>query len=508
MRNLGLVKPNMYFDSVTLMSVSKRLADLPGVASVSVSMGTEMNKRLLTDGGFDDSQVASAGPNDLMIVCTYDHTADGDALVNAVENALVVRAADDEGATQRPKSLKTAQAQMQANLAIISVPGEYAANEARKALRLGMNVMLFSDNVSLEDEAELKRYAHDHGLLVMGPDCGTAIINGSALCFANHIDRGTIGIVAASGTGAQEVSVLLSEMGVGVSHLIGTGGRDLSEAIGGLMFLDALAALDADEGTTQILLVSKPPHPDVADKVYAKVEACSKPVVVCFLGVDEDDTDSVMHSPTLEGAVLATLALAGKPSKVSDLPAGPEIAAARQQRQGGFVRGLFAGGTLAEEARFVFHELLPDAVIRSNATKIMDQRIEDVARSHANTFLDMGDDYFTRGKPHPMIDPEVRNARIVIEASDPDTRVILLDFVLGYGAHVDPVGVALPAVEAANEVARRAGRALTFVAYVLGTDADPQIKASQISRLRDLGVLVCDSNAQAARAAAAIIKEA
>ncbi len=491
------------------MGISKRLGTLPGVESVSVSMGTDMNKQMLIDTGFDDSAVKDASPNDLMIVCTYDDEIDHDALIADVEDALVIRSADDDDTTaQRPKTLKTAHGQTKGNLAVISVPGEYAGNEARKALKLGMNVMIFSDNVSIEDEVELKQYAHENGLLVMGPDCGTAIINGSALCFANHVEQGSIGIVAASGTGAQEVSVLLSEKGLGVSQLIGTGGRDLSEAIGGRMFLDAFAALEADEATTQILLVSKPPHPDVADKVSERVNASSKPVVVCFLGDDGEDTDTIKHAPTLESAVLATLELAGKPTQIDEFPTSAEFTTALELGHGGFVRALYCGGTLTEESRQIFHELLPDAEIHSNATKIESQQLEDVSQSAGNTFLDMGDDYFTRGKPHPMIEPEVRNERIVHEAEDAATRVILMDFVLGYGAHMDPVGVAQPALIQAIETAKAAGRPLTIVAYVLGTDDDPQNKAQQVSRLRDLGVVVCDSNAQAARVAAAIIKEA
>ncbi len=500
MKSLGLVRKNTYFDSVTLMGISKRLGTLAGVESVSVSMGTDMNKQMLKDTGFDDSPVEAASPNDLMIVCTYDDGIDHEALIADVEDALVVRSVDEGDTAERPKTLKTAYGQIKANLAIISVPGEYAGSEARKALKLGMNVMIFSDNVSIEDEAELKQYAHEHGLLVMGPDCGTAIINGSALCFANHVEQGPVGIVAASGTGSQEVSVLLSEKGLGISHLIGTGGRDLSEAIGGRMFLDAFAALEADEATTYIVLVSKPPHPDVADKVFERVDASSKPVVICFLGVDGEDSETIKHAPTLESAVLATLELAGKPTRIEELPASAEFTAALGLGHGGSVRALYCGGTLTEEARYIFNELLPDAEIHSNATKIESQKLEDVSHSVGNTFLDMGDDYFTRGKPHPMIEPEVRNDRIVSEAQDPATRVIILDFVLGYGAHMDPVGVALPALTQAIETA-------TIVAYVLGTDDDPQNKAQQVSRLRDLGVVVCDSNAQAARVAAAIIKE-
>ncbi len=489
------------------MGISKRLGTLPGVESVSVSMGTEMNKQMLKDTGFDDSQVKDASPNDLMIVCTYDDGIDGEALIADVEDALVIRSTDDEGTAERPKTLKTAYGQIKSNLAIISVPGEYAGNEARKALKLGMNVMIFSDNVSVEDEAELKQYAHEHGLLVMGPDCGTAIIHGCALCFANHVEQGSVGIVAASGTGSQEVSVLLSDRGLGISHLIGAGGRDLSEAIGGRMFLDAFAALEADEATTHIVLISKPPHPDVADKVLEKVRASSKPVVICFLGVDGEDSKTIKHAPTLESAALATLELAGKPTRIEEFPTSKEFATALESGHGGNVRALYCGGTLTEEARYIFNELLPDAEIHSNATKIASQKLEDVSHSVGNTFLDMGDDYFTRGKPHPMIEPEVRNDRIVVEAGDPSTRVIILDFVLGYGAHMDPVGVALPALTEAIETAKAAGHPLTIVAYVLGTDGDPQNKAQQISRLREIGVVVCDSNAQAARVAAAIIKE-
>src|SRR5580704_9603583 len=97
--------------------------------------------------------------------------------------------------------------------------------------------MIFSDNVPIAEEASLKHEARERGLMVMGPDCGTAIIGGVPLAFANAVPRGDIGIIGASGTGIQEVSTLIARAGRGVRHAIGTGGRDMHAEVGGLTTL-------------------------------------------------------------------------------------------------------------------------------------------------------------------------------------------------------------------------------------------------------------------------------
>lgn len=505
MECFSLIKKNTYFDSVTLMGISKKLQALPGIEKVSVSMGTDMNKQLLVDGGFDDLLVKEASPNDLMIVCQHDGTSSNEEMLAQVEDSLKVRGGDGDEVVSHPRSLKTAQELVDGNVAIISVPGVYAAAEARKALNLGMHVMLFSDNVSLEDERALKELAHQKGLLVMGPDCGTSLVNGVGLCFANDVPRGDIGIVSASGTGAQELSVLLAGQGLGISQLIGTGGRDLKQEIGGITFLDALDALLEDDKTAIVALVSKPPAQEVVEKIKARLNAATKPVVVCFLGTESNASfENVVYVSTLEAAAAEVVKI--KEGTLAIAPTLP-FTSDSAKKQGSFVRALYCGGTLAQETKQIFAALAPERTIKSNFAKSEEEKLADVATSEFDTFLDMGDDHFTLGKPHPMIDPEVRNERIIQEAADPQTKVLLLDFVLGFGSHEDPVGAAYPALEKARELADKDGRDLVIMAYVLGTERDFQNKQVQIARLRELGVLVCDSNAQAARTAAQIVKE-
>jgi FdrA protein len=344
-----------------------------------------------------------------------------------------------------------------ANLALISVPGDFAALEARTALERGLHALVFSDNVPLEDELALKRLASDRGLLLMGPDCGTALIAGTPLAFANAVPRGDIGIVSASGTGLQEVSCLVARLGAGISHGIGVGGRDLDERIGGLSTLAAIDALERDPGTKTIVLISKPPAPRVAEQVLARLSQSRKRSVVCFLGLDRPG-----FAPTLcEAAELAT----GRKLEEEKFELKRKIT--------GRVQGLYCGGTLCSEAELIFRRRGLDG----------------------HRFIDLGDDRYTRGRPHPMIEPEIRNDHLAAALADPGVGVILLDLVLGYGSHPDPAGV----------LAREDLSAKAVVASVTGTENDPQVRSRQVARLCEAGVLVAPSNAHAAEWAAAMV---
>lgn len=503
MKTLSSVRKNTYYDSVTLMGISKKLNDLPDILSVSVSMGTDMNKQILIDGGFDASSIGDAGPNDLMIACSFEDSVREEDVLADLEAALKKQVTQKDRDSERPRTLTRAAEDVDANIAVISVPGIYAAAEARKALEKGLHVLMFSDNVSLDDEIALKDLAHSKGLLMMGPDCGTCAFQGVAFCFANAVQRGSIGIVSASGTGAQEAAVLLDSWGMGVSQIIGTGGRDLSIEVGGRMFLDAFDALEADEGTSHILLISKPPHETVARKVRDRAARSTKPVVACFLGdVAEDLSETMLFKSDIVSAVDALALL------VDSSFSAPEESAIEIDcmPDGSYVRGLFCGGTLMEEAKMTFMSSLPDVDVYANSAKGGSIPLDDSSESRGHAFLDLGDDAFTQGKPHPMIDPQTRNARIAQEAADTETAVILLDFVLGYGAHEDPVGAALPAIHKANVSCLESGRTMVFIAYVLGTDADPQDKQHQEEMLAQEGVLVCQTNVQAANLAASIVK--
>jgi len=508
MRSALRIIRNTYRDSVSLMQLSARIAALPGVRRASVVMATGGNLALLREVGLLDAPL-EASPGDLLALVEGEADDAIEAALAQAEQALTgpehAHSADGAAREFAPRSIQMAlAANPEANLALISTPGDYAAAEALKALRLGLHVMLFSDNVSLADEAMLKREARARGLLVMGPDCGTAIVAGIPLGFANAVRRGPVGVIGASGTGMQQVTSLIDRAGIGVSHALGTGGRDLSAGIGGATMLAALDELAADAGTRVILLVSKPPAPEVAERVLSRARALGKPLVVCFLGAAarEIESDGIAAAETLEDAAAMAVALARgerpAPAPVS-LPRLERPAFRAGQR---YVRGLYSGGTFCYEAALILSRSLDD--VRTNTPVGKAVALEDVWRSRGHTLIDLGDDEFTRGRPHPMIDHRLRNERMLREAADAEAAVILLDVVLGYGAHADPAGEMVPAIRAARAVAERAGRPLAFVGFVCGTEGDPQGLARQQAALREAGVILLDNNAQAARAAAAI----
>jgi succinyl-CoA synthetase alpha subunit len=502
--------PNLYRDSVSLMQLSATLGKLPGVEQASAVMATPANLELLREAGLLEGRI-TANPNDLLLALRgKSETALQTALAAAAVALEKPAAGLVTGGVSAPplRSLQMAQAQAPAaNLALISVPGEYAAAEAMKALRLGLNVMLFSDNVALADEVALKRFAREHGLLVMGPDCGTAIVDGVPLGFANAVRRGTIGVVGASGTGTQQVTCLVHRAGAGISHAIGTGGHDLHKDVGGISMLAGMKALARDPGTEVIVLVSKPPAPGVAKTVLAAAERAGKPVVVNFIGAAAAEIRgrTLRAASTLEEAALIAVALArgGRPARpAKDQARLPALRFAAKQR---YVRGLYSGGTFCYEASALLGEALGE--VWSNAPADARLKLADPWKSHQHTLVDLGDDVFTRGRPHPMIDHRLRNERIVAEAGDPEVAVILLDVVLGHGAHPDPAAEMVPAIRKAQAVARKKGRALAIVGFVCGTDEDPQGLDRQEGALREAGVLLASSSARAARLAATIAQK-
>lgn len=511
-----ILRKNAYYDSVTLMAISKKIEEIDGVVNANVSMGTELNKELLNNAGMVTEEVKNASPSDLIIAFKVINEEMVDKVLNEVEDALKKKTTSGKGESEvAPASITSAVKLLpEANLAVISLPGQYAAKEAMRALKKGLHVMLFSDNVSVSEEVELKKYAHEQGLLMMGPDCGTAIINNVGLCFANEVRSGNIGVIGASGTGTQEVTVLIDRFGGGVSQVIGTGGRDLSEAVGGIMMCDALAALNKDEDTKVILLLSKPPVKEVADKVLEEAKKCSKPVVVCFInsGMNNDEESNIHFEGTLEGAARKAVSLIGQvhndsEDSYSKYSALIEKFQADRRAEQKFVRGLFCGGTLCDEAMYIFRDSVKgnSSNVYCNVAKKENERLADPYKSVEHSFVDLGDDNFTVGKPHPMIDPSLRNARIMQEAQDPSVAVILADVVLGYGSHRDPAGVTLEGIKKAKEIAEKEGRSICFVAYVCGTEKDIQSLTAQEAKLEEEGVILARSNAKAARLAAAII---
>lgn len=513
-----LIKHSEYHDSVTLMEIARELTRLPGVSGSAVVMATDANKSILREAGLLLPAIEAATANDLAVVVRAESKAAAERALEVASSHLTRRSEAVGGGQTlfRPRTIRgAARGNPEANLAIISVAGQYAVAETWDALRNGLHVLLFSDNVSIEDEVALKKYAAGHGLLMMGADCGTAIINGVALGFANVVPRGPVGIVAASGTGLQEVSTLMAKLGVGVSQGIGTGGRDMKEQVGGIMMLEGIKALQADLQTQVLLLVSKPPSPVVAERALDQVKQGNKPTVVCFLGGNPEPVIAAGAIPACslqEAAYRAATAVEGYDGPSADAAIEQEMAsligqAAEAKRRltvrQKYLRGLFSGGTLASEALIIWQEIVEGVL--SNVAVDPQLRLKDATQSLGHCAVDLGEDEFTVGRPHPMIDNDLRIRRLMQEARDPEVAVIMLDVVLGYGAHPDPAGELGPAIRQARQVAASEGRELLIVASVTGTEGDPQGLSRQVQALEEAGAIVASCNAAAARLAGRIV---
>ncbi len=477
------IRRGAYADSIVLMQLQSELAKLPGVLDAGVVMGTPANLDLLAANGLLADELAGVRPDDLVLVVRAESAAAAAAAL-AEADGLMERPGATAGDEFRPRSLASAAKLMpEAGWVLVSVPGRYAAVVAREALALGRHVFLYSDNVSLEDERALKPTAGAEGLLVLGPDCGTAAVGGVGLGFANRTRRGGIGLVGASGTGLQAVAARIHAAGGGVSHVIGTGGRDLAAEIGGVTARQGLDLLARDPETAAIVLVSKPPAPAVATRVLAAARAAGKPVVVCFLG--QPPPARRLGSLWFAAGLTEAADLAMERAQERALEASAEgdggVAAAGGR---GALRGLFAGGTLAYEALRTLSAVV--SPLASNVSFPGVEPLPDPSRSRGHTVLDLGADAFTVGRPHPMIDQDLTLRRLRREAADPETGLIVLDVVLGEGAHADPAAELGPAISGAL-----AGRDdLEIAALVVGTDEDPQDLAAQRERLEAAGARV------------------
>ncbi len=454
------VRRRTYHDSVRLMQASAAVQRVDGVETALVAMATDLNLTLLQDLGFE---VAETTPDDMLVaVRAADEAVIAPALA-ALDAALETPAGDGDMAAPEPRTIGTAAARAGADLALISVPGPHAFVEAAEALASGLHVMVFSDNVPVHQEIALKQQGLEAGLLVMGPDCGTAVVSGLGLGFANAVRPGPVSLVGASGTGIQQLCCLLDAAGVGVRHALGTGSRDLSHAVGGRATLQALVALDEDPATEVIVVVSKPPSPEVAEEVSAAAAACTTPTVLCLIG----------ESTLEDGAAAALRALGREPTPPAVWPTRGET-----PRQG-TLRGLFSGGTLRDEARMIVAGTLGEAA--------------------AADMIDFGDDEYTRGRPHPMIDQRLRLEHLGETAADDSIGVALLDVVLGHGAHPDPASEMAPVVADAKEVG------LGIVVSLCGSSGDPQGRDAQAAALNEAGAAVFLSNAAAARHAVEVV---
>jgi FdrA protein len=496
---------SFYQDSVVLMRIAGSLRARPAVREAAAFMGTPANHELLDQVGLATAESRGAGPEDLIVTVDGDDEAAASAALAAARDQLTARREVAEQAGEvPPRTLDTALRRLpDANLAAISVPGPFAKAEALRALKRGLNVFLFSDNVPVEDEVALKDQALGRGLLCMGPDCGTAYVNGVGLGFYNVVEPGRVGCIAASGTGLQTVVSRLAALGEGISQGIGVGGRDLSAEVGGKMTFLALDALAADPRTEAIVVISKPPAETLVPALEQAMAKAGKPVVVCCLGAARAASDGAVWVATLdEAAEQAAASLAGRPWTARAFRE-PDDVRARLGRvrepgalDGSGILGLFTGGTLAHETHLILEPLLGP----------VDSNLGHAAPGSPHRLLDLGDDAYTVGRPHPMIDPDTRLELLRTEARADGVGVLLFDLVLGKGAHPDPAAGLATEFEAARADAEAAGRPLAGVASVVGTPGDPQNLAGQVSRLEAAGIEVLPTNGEAARFAALLVR--
>ena len=499
----GEIRSGVYYDSVVLMQLQRALTELPGVLDAGVVMGTDANKDLLAQSDLLAPEVQDAGADDMVLVIKAEDEPSAQEALEKVDELIASRRGTSTDEDYCPKSLESAAKMLPAaQWVLISVPGRYAAGVARQALDLDKHVFLYSDNVDLQDEIDIKNTAAEKGLLVMGPDCGTAIVNGVGLGFANKVRPGPIGLVAASGTGLQQVTVRIHQLGSGITQALGTGGRDLTEQVKAVTAHQGLDLLSRDPQTEVIVLISKPPSLKVAIELVLASRQVGKPVVVDFIGYETSirKVDNVHFATSFDETAELAVHLASKTASTEHDQAIEIERFASGQR---FLRGLFSGGTLAYEAMLILQDYLP--AVYSNAPLKKEYQLADSLISQENTILDLGEDEFTVGRLHPMMDNDLRVRRLEVEADHPDVAVILMDVVLGYGAHPDPAGELSPAIRKIRNQAEKAGRYLEVIAIVSGTDEDPQDMNHQMDQLEAAGARVFTSNDAAARFAGRLV---
>lgn len=485
-----IVKKGSYHDSVVLMLLTNQISSIEGVKKVSIMMATPANKDIYRQSGLSTSELEEASANDMVVVADVDDDGLLDVIMEEVEAFFKKQStseSDKKGAEAVRSWDKALGKLADANLAVISIPGAYAALEADRALDEGMNVFMFSDNVTLEDEIKLKKKAHEKGLAVMGPDCGTGIIQGVPIAFTNHVAPGPIGIIGASGTGIQELTTIIDRLGEGVKNAIGTGGRDLSTEVGGITMMDMIEAMEKDDTVKVLIIISKPPAKAVRDRISDRLSNFKKPVVTLFLGEKpEYHEENFYHAYTLdEAARLAVGLVRGQDIAEGSVEADSSSFFAAEEKK--TIKAYYSGGTLAGEAAMLIKDALN--------LKVPPQKAEGfMLKTDGHIVVDLGDDVYTQGKPHPMIDPAKRIECMQEAIDDESTGVILLDIMLGYGSHEDMAGALLPAIIRLRDKAREEGRKLLFVATVCGTRRDFQGYDKAVETLKEAGVIVCENN--------------
>jgi len=497
------IRRGIYIDSAKLMKLQRSLGDFANIQDVGVIMGTDSNKELLSHIGLATPEVLAAKPDELVIAVKAFDEKSAEFALSKVDELLAARTSTLDQ-DYLPRSLEAAAKMLpEAEWVIISVAGRYAAGVTREALHLGKHVHLFSDNVSIEDEIALKKEARELGLLVMGPDCGTAMIDGFGLAFANKIRKGPIGIVAAAGTGLQQVACRIHQLNGGITFGIGTGGKDLSEKVGAITFLMALDVLKRDPDTKVIVLVSKPPSPKVAEEVLNAARKTGKPVVVNFVArpVTTLRDGNLFFATGLDDAAQLAIDLVKNPP---ELKGNEDLHLERFAPQQKYFRGLFSGGTLAYEAQHILAGYIPK--VWANAPINKENKMANSNVSQEHSIIDLGEDEFTVGRLHPMMDNDLRVRRILEEADDPEVAVLMLDVVIVYGSHPDPASELATSIAEAKAKDQKAGRFLEVVCVVTGTDEDPQNFDNQVQLLKNAGAFVDSSNDVVVRYAGRILR--
>lgn len=495
-----IIKKGSYHDSVILMLLTNKISAMEGVDKVSIMMATPANKDIYKESGMSTPELLEASANDMAIVIETKEDII-DTVLEETDKFFKNQSAQSNKKTESDtvdswdKALDKLE---DANLAVISIPGIYAASEADRALDENLNVFMFSDNVTLNDEKKLKEKAHKKGLLVMGPDCGTGIIKGVPIAFTNNVAPGKIGIVGASGTGIQEITTIIDRLGEGVTNAIGTGGRDLSEQIGAITMLDSISAMEEDKDTEVIVVISKPPAEKVRDYVVRRLRNFSKPVITLFLGEKpEFHEENFYHAYTLDEAARIAVHLLRKENIQVD-KFSVSVSKSFLPKENKTIKGYYSGGTLAAEAAMIIRDTLALSVPLGKQKGYM-------LNTSGHVVVDLGDDAYTQGKPHPMIDPTKRIELMKEAAQDKTTGVILFDVVLGYGSHRDMAGALLPAIRELQNDAKKQKRDLYFVTTICGTRRDYQDYDKQKKIMEDAGVIVCESNKQAVETAVALV---
>ena len=490
-----VVKKGSYHDSVVLMLLTNHISAMQGVNKVSIMMATPANKDIFKQSGLDTEELLAASANDMVVVADIEN----ETIMDTIETEIDAYFKKQNTQTQQTESVKSWDKALEkmpnADMAVISIAGAYAALEANRALDEGMNVFMFSDNVTIEDEKQLKQKAHDKGLVVMGPDCGTGIIQSVPIAFTNKVNSGKIGIIGASGTGIQELTTIIDRLGEGVKNAIGTGGRDLSSEIGGITMMDTINAMEQDDSIKVMIVISKPPAKAVREMISNRLSAFKKPVVTLFLGEKpEYHEKGFYHAYTLDEAARLAVNLVRDEDINSCVVSADTPENAFDKSENKTIKAYYSGGTLAGEAAM----LIKDALNLDTPP----EKAEGFMLKHGgHIVVDLGDDVYTQGKPHPMIDPAKRIECMQEATDDSSTGVILFDIMLGYGSHEDMAGALLPTINELKQKAENEGRKLFFIATVCGTRHDYQGYDEAVNKLKNAGVIVCETNKLASQMA-------